>query len=367
MVLVRQFVWLIMKYNVQFKVKVKHVPGKDNVIADKLSRFTDYPGTRIPTITAQRTSFAAPSHQTINAALTELIASSLNPQSRSIYKRNMDKYLQFCHTYFAASIAPTVDMGILCHYIAYLHLQGLSASTVRSAVSSLNFIHQLAGGQDFSDNFILKKVLSGVSKSNPSIDTRLPITKDILVKLCQVIPHITEDPYLRALFKSMFLLAFYAFLRVGEITVTSRSVHNPNLLNLDQISIDPVSQQVRISFNSFKHKSSTFPFLLNIPEQVEPLCLHKSLAGYLSFRGFCKGPLFLYRGAPVTRSFFTSFLSSTLKRANLSPTRIKSHSFRIGAATTALQKGFTHEQIQQMGRWKSGAFSKYLRVGSFTV
>jgi hypothetical protein len=40
----------------------------------------------------------------------------------------------------------------------------------------------------------------------------------------------------------------------------------------------------------------------------------------------------------------------------------KSHRFRIGAATTAWAKGFSEEQIQQMGRWNSKAFKKYIRI-----
>ncbi|RXN33881.1 poly [Labeo rohita] len=38
-----------------------------------------------------------------------------------------------------------------------------------------------------------------------------------------------------------------------------------------------------------------------------------------------------------------------------------SHSFRIGAATTAAQKGLSQQQIQALGRWSSEAFKSYIR------
>ncbi|MGL5102545.1 MAG: hypothetical protein ACRC6N_08390, partial [Plesiomonas sp.] len=38
-----------------------------------------------------------------------------------------------------------------------------------------------------------------------------------------------------------------------------------------------------------------------------------------------------------------------------------SHSFRIGAATTAAQKGLSQHQIQTLGRWSSEAFKSYIR------
>jgi hypothetical protein len=47
--------------------------------------------------------------------------------------------------------------------------------------------------------------------------------------------------------------------------------------------------------------------------------------------------------------------------AGLNLKNYKSHSFRIGAATTAWAKGFSEEQIQQIGRWNSEAFKKYIR------
>jgi hypothetical protein len=66
--------------------------------------------------------------------------------------------------------------------------------------------------------------------------------------------------------------------------------------------------------------------------------------------------------APITRSFFNSQLQLSLKFAGLNLKNCKTHSFRIGAATTAWAKGFSEEQIQQMGRWNSKAFKKYIRI-----
>jgi hypothetical protein len=58
-------------------------------------------------------------------------------------------------------------------------------------------------------------------------------------------------------------------------------------------------------------------------------------------------------------------LQLSLKFAGLNVKNYKSHSFRIGAATTAWAKGFSEEQIQQMGRWNSEAFKKYIRIPLF--
>jgi len=39
-----------------------------------------------------------------------------------------------------------------------------------------------------------------------------------------------------------------------------------------------------------------------------------------------------------------------------------SHSFRIGAATVAAQRGIPDHQIQLMGRWTSNAYQLYIRT-----
>ena len=43
-------------------------------------------------------------------------------------------------------------------------------------------------------------------------------------------------------------------------------------------------------------------------------------------------------------------------------TNYSGHSFRIGAATTAARAGFTDSFIQTLERWKSQAFTTYLRT-----
>jgi len=87
-------------------------------------------------------------------------------------------------------------------------------------VSAVSYPHRLAGWPDPTKNEVVKLVLRGYSKLYPSQDTRLPITLLILERIitaCILINSlrcVTNENRLQA----MFSLAFFAALRVGEIT-----------------------------------------------------------------------------------------------------------------------------------------------------
>jgi site-specific recombinase XerD len=63
----------------------------------------------------------------------------------------------------------------------------------------------------------------------------------------------------------------------------------------------------------------------------------------------------------MTRYQFSSILSRSLNLAGIDSRHFKSHSFRIGAATTLAQQGLSADVIQSAGRWRSLAYQFYIR------
>ncbi len=72
-------------------------------------------------------------------------------------------------------------------------------------------------------------------------------------------------------------------------------------------------------------------------------------------------------GTPVAREAFAVQLSETIRLWGLNPDRYKGHSFRIGAASHAAGRGMSDSQIRIMGRWKTNAFQKFIRVSSLST
>ena len=81
----------------------------------------------------------------------------------------------------------------------------------------------------------------------------------------------------------------------------------------------------------------------------------------MSLRPKKSGPLFIFEdGSYLSKAKLGQSLNQALRAAGIDPTFYKGHSFRIGAATTAVACGIEDSLIQKMGRWSSNAFQLYI-------
>jgi len=257
----------------------------------------------------------------------------------------------------------------LALFVAYLFNRRYASSTVYTYVSALGYFHRLADVRDPTKTFYISEMLKGYGKIGYKLDSRLPITLPILVRIMKVSDVFCLSQYEIFMFKAMCAMAFFAFLRIGEITVSKRDSVNGNLLQLDQVSIQHSGKgnvvSLIITFTSYKHSYNPNPPFSIVLMRQPKACPVQLFLDYVSFRGTIHGPLFIHQnGSPVLRSEFSKMLSSVIQLCNLDPNRYKGHSFRIGAATYAAEQGLPDTKIRQLGRWKSDAFKKYIRITS---
>jgi site-specific recombinase XerD len=156
-------------------------------------------------------------------------------------------------------------------------------------------------------------------------------------------------------FKAMCSLAFFALLRIGEMTDSA------NNLAKDDVRLG--GDSLSITFRKFKHSKGNPSVHTICAEKDRLLCPVSLMATYLSARGEQAGPLFIDdKGRSLSRKEFLSSLKSVLKLCKLPEDRVKSHSFRIGGATHMARTGASDTQIRLAGRWSSNAFLTYTRV-----
>ena len=161
-------------------------------------------------------------------------------------------------------------------------------------------------------------------------------------------------------------LAFFGFLRLGELTVPSDKEYDPQThLGLTDNSFDhpicPSRMAVVIK------QSKTDPFrkgvTLSLGRTSNKLCPVAAMAAYLVKRGQRPGPLFQFQdGRFLTRQRMVDYVQEALHTAKVEASSYNGHSFRIGAATTAAAKGLKDSLIKTLGRWESTAYLRYVRI-----
>ena len=276
-------------------------------------------------------------------------------------------FCQFhCKVFLATSISFPISPSILALFIAFLFKFKYAPSTTLTYVSAIGYLHKLQGFSDPSKIFFISQMLKGFNKVGFRLDSRLPITLPMLYKIMIAGRQHVSPQFKMLRFIAMCNLAFHAFLRIGEITVARKSAPPP--LSFQQVELTSDSKgrvlSLKLVFHDYKHNYNQRPFALDIPRKSDH-CPVQTLLDYLAVRGSQPGPLFMnLDGSPVTRADFQDSLNLVLNFCDFSPSSYKGHSFRIGAATLAAQQGLSDAQIRLMGRWKSNAFQKYIRVES---
>ena len=111
----------------------------------------------------------------------------------------------------------------------------------------------------------------------------------------------------------MFLLAFYAFLRIGEITVRALTDDTSKLIQVQDITVldDRIGQakSAQICIKHWKSQIQVLPFTITINAQVGTLCAVLALKNFITLRGSTPGPLFNKNKLPITRSQFNIVLN----------------------------------------------------------
>ena len=130
----------------------------------------------------------------------------------------------------------------------------------------------------------------------------------------------------------------------------------------------PFLMRVRIK------QSKTDPFrqgcTLTIAKSTSPICSVMAMKDYiLQAQPPASRPLFMFSksGLWLTRSRLTKELRSILQQCGYQSNNFYSHSFRIGAATSAAAAGIPAWLIKVLGRWSSDCYELYIKTPQCTI
>ena len=201
-----------------------------------------------------------------------------------------------------------------------------------------------------------------MQKSKPSTSTRLPITVNLLRDILRVLPVACKNMYESSLFTAAFTMAFFGFMQVGEITVTTPSLREP-VVSFDDVLFDRSAGSLQVRIRGSKTDQGGKGQTIKMNSTGKALCPILSYEQFIKRRPNLPGPLFCHlNGTPLTRAQFSSILKKSLAFLQIDYGKYNTHSFRIGAATTAAMVGCSTDVIMAAGRWKSKAVQAYVKT-----
>ena len=254
---------------------------------------------------------------------------------------------------------------------AYLVDSGVQSSTLKSYFSAIKFILK-QDEYDWDDNSaLLNSLVRGCKIENDKVKIRLPIQKGLLelllFELERVYGNDNPQPYLECMYKAMFCLAYYGMFRVGELTLGPHTAKACNVHGGNKNKI------LVVLYTSKTHGEETGPQKIKISALTNSsvrtkyfFCPFKAVIRYMNTRGNYTADdeqFFVFADkSPVRPYHFRNTLRTLLDRLDLDSALYDVHSFRSGCTCDLWKFGYSIEKIKALGRWKSNAVYKYLKL-----
>ena len=295
----------------------------------------------------------------------ELFTAGLAASTLKAYKTGRGRYNRFCLNH-GITAYPT-----LSQFVAQLFLDGLKAGTVKSYLAAVRHeqIGLGLGDPHMSGMPQLEYVIKGLQRKavTGAARPRLPITPTLLGALKQVWSR-DPDRFSASMLWAACCLCFFGFLRSGEVVVPSDTSFDVGVhLCFGDVAVDSHLEPstLRVTLKASKTDPFRKGVVLVIGRGSQEICPVSAVLDYMSRRGPATGPLFVFGdGRCLTRPRFVAALRSALAAAGIDAHLYSGHSFRIGAATTAVIRGIPDCLIKTLGRWQSSAYMLYVRTPS---
>ena len=297
----------------------------------------------------------------------QLLSAGIANKTRQTYQNGLRLFKLF-RTNFHLNDTWPVPIAHLTAFLSYLFESGYAPASAASYLSAISFYHKINNLIDNTSNYRVDKTLEGFKRLRPTFDTRIPVMYETLLQIISTLSEICSSMYEVCLFRAAYTMAFFGLFRVGEL-VASSSEQADTALQVEDVSVHDIkasgSAASKLMVRLKKSKTSQYGASVRIPIcQVNGnACPVGAVIKFLNLRVASSRFFFCHlNGKPLTRYQFGAVLTKCVNHLGLPSRGFRTHSFRIGAASWLAKKGVSDEVIKRMGRWKSQAFKRYIRL-----
>lgn len=239
---------------------------------------------------------------------------------------------------------------------------GRSWPLVRGQLSAIAFFAGLEGVSDPTKDIRVKRAMQGWERLAPRVkDNRRPIDACRLQKILDVLPQVCGSPYETQLLRLAYSLAFFGAFQISELVPSSKRDSRGGV-SMREVVVAEELLQIKV------RRSKTDPLGKGVWLHLRAVrgadyCPVALMGIFLRLRPTWGDTRLLLHAdsTPLTRFQFTRLCKRSLALLGEETTHFTSHSFRIGAATTAASLGLSPETIKRVGRWRSSCFERYVR------
>ena len=236
-------------------------------------------------------------------------------------------------------------------------MEGLAPATVRSYLAAIR-AWALSLGLPEPNIWTPRVHLAtrAIQKSHPLPKRPLPITYPLLSSLIKALSP-TRDHLIIA---SALSIQFFGCLRASELCSNLDQALVPTRSDISFYSRDGAPVML---YRCRSSKTASHGFTLHLGCSGAPVCAVCITHHYISSHpAHPSQPLFQFTsGHLLTYHIYNASIKNLVRAIGLDPASYSSHSIRAGAATQAAESGLDSDSIKRLGRWRSQAYSVYLR------
>ena len=305
--------------------------------------------------------------------MEQLVQKLLSQQNRSsTLKTYLNIWRQFNNFVISLDVKPNSWQAKTTLYKAYLIDNGKQLASIKTYVSAIKKLLVMDGYQWKYDEVLLNSLTKACRLINDRVKSRLPIQCGFLEMILFEVEryfNTSAQYYLECLYQAIFIISYYGLMRIGEVTESPHVVRAKNVhlaVNKDKIllvlytskthGLGQRPQKIKITSNK-KGKSGKYAH--------RHFCPFNVLRTYLQLRGDYEDEqeqFFVFRDKqPVRPIQANNILKLMVKNLGLDNKLYSTHSFRIGRTSDLIKFGYSLDEVQRLGRWRSNAVLHYIR------
>ena len=247
-------------------------------------------------------------------------------------------------------------------YGTYLVAKGVQLATLKSYKSAIKNI-LVTDGYPWNDDKVMLSILVKACRIKNDILTlrrpiRLLLLEILLFEMECLFGGNQPQPYLEALYKCMFSLAYYGLMRVGELT------WSPHVVKAKDIHVARNKNKMLIVLYSSKtHGKESAPQEIKISESLvgsnrvrtRNFCPFQVTRDYMAYRGHYLHDVdlfFIFKDrTPVRPNNMRNTLHKLILGVDLDPMWYNTHSMRATHCSDLYDAGYDLEFLKKAGRW----------------